>query len=454
MMLCPHHGRCHRRLMAPRTECLVSVIIITSMILNLLLSSHMMVAALCYPSFTYHPMRTSRLHVPSTKECAVSRQRDYNSLRHPQSSHRRHSQSGITLFAMPPNESEEEIDESSNHESDNNVTLSLPTPKVTAESFLFTFPLLMALIALLTHRPLALGFHNLCELWSVGTWDTTTSNQSDKVIDLIRSGLNGPVATSIAILFGTLVANTISNLIDRNANMHKLWICTSEDIRMARVAFNSFSDTDKRDANSKLDLFVERNYGDVFANRITVGAVRECTPYLEDCLRAIQNARIYNASNSNYSNAAYNEAYNAIARLRDHQGNLIATIQRRFPWFHYANLVTLALSICTIYLIETDPDVPEFIAEPQIALSWSLLIGTFSMLFVVVRDLSSPLTGIARVRYFIYEYDLFCLQGNHSVQCLLCLPSSFHQVLYMTEDYDVKQIEEYARRWDLPDRRS
>ena len=394
MMLCTHLERRHRRLMATRTECLVSIVIITSMIWNLLISSHMMVAALCYPSFTYHPMRTSRLHVPASKDCAVTRQRDS------QSSRGRPSQSGISLYAMSPNESEEE-EKGSNNESDNNVTLSLPTPKVTAESFLFTFPLLMALIALLTHRPLALGFHNLCELWSAGTWHAKTPNHSDNVIDLIRSGLNGPVATSIAILFGTLVANTISNLIDRNANMHKLWISTSEEIRMARVAFDSFSDTDKRDANSKLDLFVERNYGDVFANRITVGAVRECTPYLEDCLRAIQNARIYNASNSNYSNAAYSEAYNAIARLRDHQGNLIATIQRQFPWFHYANLVTLALSICTIYLIETDPDVPEFIAEPQIALSWSILVGTFFMLFVVVCDLTSPLTGMTRVSLFV-----------------------------------------------------
>ena len=75
----------------------------------------------------------------------------------------------------------------------------------------------------------------------------------------------------------------------------------------------------------------------------------------------------------------------------------MAYVQRKFPGFHYANLITLAITICLIFLIETDPNTVDFLAEPQLALSWALLIGVFSMLFVVVFDLSSPLAGITRV---------------------------------------------------------
>lgn len=293
----------------------------------------------------------------------------------------------------------------------NDTVKATASPKV--EYLIFFFPIFMALTAFVTHRPFAQFFHNVCDFFSFMVWESAPGGE---VLDVVRSGLNGPVVTSIAILFGTLVANTVTTLIDRNASIMKASISLSEEVRMARVMFDSFSPRYRTEANNRLNRFVERWLADFWSDQTSLASLRKLTPYLEDCIRLVHEAQ---RDLTECDCVATGEVYSALQRLRAFQTETMSQLQRTFPWFHYANLITLALAICVIFLIDTDPDTANSAAEPQLALSWSLLVGTFSMLFVVVADLSSPVTGITRQ-------------------------------IFATEDLSMKSIEIYVRCWDTP----
>jgi hypothetical protein len=94
--------------------------------------------------------------------------------------------------------------------------------------------------------------------------------------------------------------------------------------------------------------------------------------------------------------AAVDEAYGAsvcITRLLNNRALLICAIQSKFPKFQYANLATLAATICFIFLTETYSTTQQQqealdsldVADNQLAFAWSILIGTSSMLFVCAK---------------------------------------------------------------------
>jgi len=295
-----------------------------------------------------------------------------------------------------------------------------------AEYLIFTFPILMAAVSLETHRSFALEFHNVCDWVTKNGWDDgllvlsgQQQSQQEDALGLVRSGLNGPVVTSIAILFGTLVANTISTLIDRNLSIQRCGIAMGEEIRMTRLMLDSFSYRYRDEGNRRLNVFVEEWLADFWSGSTTIASLRKLTPYLEDCIRLIHDAN--RDSTEQQSGAAIGEAYTSLTKLRSLQAETMAQSQRSYPWFHYANLIVLGFGICVIFLIDTDPDTVQndFSAEPQLALSWSLLVGTLSMLFVVVCDLTSPLAGITRQ-------------------------------IFASDDLSLKQIEVYVRCWNTP----
>ena len=258
------------------------------------------------------------------------------------------------------------------------------------ESVIFSFPILMALTAFVTHQSFALGFHAVCDTLTETFWDRSTP----EVLDVVRAGLNAPVVTSIAILFGTLAANTINTLIDKNSDILRCGILMGEAVRTARCTFDSFSKDYRDAANTQLDAFVDEFLRNFWADKTNIVTLRQLSPHIEKCTRCIH--RVGRQADSN-PGAAVGEAYVALQRIKDLQGDLMAATQRKFPWFHYANLCTLGASTCVIFLIDTDPDTVNFAAEPQLALGWSMLVGTLSMLAVVVYDLNSPIAGITRV---------------------------------------------------------
>jgi hypothetical protein len=73
----------------------------------------------------------------------------------------------------------------------------------------------------------AIAFHHT--LHALSPADASTHGSSAAAImELVLPALNGPVVTTIAILFGTLVVTTMERLVARNAEIHKLTIAMVE----------------------------------------------------------------------------------------------------------------------------------------------------------------------------------------------------------------------------------
>ena len=92
------------------------------------------------------------------------------------------------------------------------------------------------------------------------------------------------------------------------------------------------------------------------------------------------------------------QAYDTLNRLIQTRSNLITNYETYFPLWHYGNLCILALAICFIFLTLTDKPALLFLGGFQLRICWAMLIGTFSMLAVVIYDLNSILSGTFQVR--------------------------------------------------------
>ena len=60
-------------------------------------------------------------------------------------------------------------------------------------------------------------------------------------------------------------------------------------------------------------------------------------------------------------------------------------------------MVALAITILFVFLLETDQDAVQFLLGFQLSICWALLVGTYSLLAVVIYDLTTPFVGVFRV---------------------------------------------------------
>ena len=103
------------------------------------------------------------------------------------------------------------------------------------------------------------------------------------------------------------------------------------------------------------------------------------------------------------------QAYDTLNRLIQTRSNLITNYENSFPLWHYGNLYILALAICFIFLTLTDKPALLFLGGFQLRICWAMLIGTFSMLAVVIYDLNSILSGTFQVKiHFMCDNIIKC----------------------------------------------
>mmetsp|Transcript_10434 Transcript_10434/g.28847 ORF Transcript_10434/g.28847 Transcript_10434/m.28847 type:complete len:426 (+) Transcript_10434:71-1348(+) len=261
------------------------------------------------------------------------------------------------------------------------------------EYLIFAVPILTALVAFATYHPLLKAFSGFCDCLSQNVAFMDDGGSGVLFGPGVRSVLGGPVVTCIAILFGTLVAGTITTLVGRNNNLLKAGINMAEEIRTARLHLETFSPKYQTQINQYLDDFHKNWLLDFGNEHTTLVTIRRLTPFLDDCTRAIHTAR----NDKGETLAAISDASSSIQGIRDCQRDAMVEINRGFPWVHYANLAVLGVSICIIFLIDTSLDKNNLAsAQPQLALAWSLLLGTLSMLTLVVADAASLFSSITR----------------------------------------------------------
>jgi len=280
------------------------------------------------------------------------------------------------------------------------VTTVVGKASVDLEEYLYLVPPIMSCIAFFTYQEIAIGFHTTVDYLSGHNWASVDGGAY--LTDLIEPALTGPVGGFISLLFGTLTSMTIGSLYSRQATMASLLDELLGDLRLLRLHVKTLPTKEYQQQAQRL-IF---NYGSLLLDNI------QATNTSDDVLRKRREAgrrlleqlmQLLHEISADWTvkdqlnGQGLGECYSTVNRLMKTRSSLVTNFENRFPTWHYGNLCILALTILFTFLVLTDKTALLFLGGFQLRICWSMLIGTLSMLVVVVVDLNSPLSGAYKI---------------------------------------------------------
>jgi len=299
-------------------------------------------------------------------------------------------------------------------------------------------PIVMPLLAYSTYESTAQLFDNAVTIISNNNWIAVDGGAYQA--EIITPAINGLVVPSIALLFATLVANTINSLRLRQQQIRTSLNTEANDIRMLSTMVDSLPEelneikhrlrdyliqyTSRIIAESRPGLSVDLQMLDCELNGFLglwnkVSMASYNTMYVDTMLpvsnETINNSSLYqndlNISQRQLQSTTqvlpsyiFTEAYDALTRLRSERSIRLSSLQSTYPPLHYVILTLLGTSICTTFLMETNQELLIFLSAIQLRILWSMLIGTFSALAVVNYDLRDPFRGSYNVAISVDQF--------------------------------------------------
>lgn len=269
----------------------------------------------------------------------------------------------------------------------------------------WTLPPLLAAVAYGTYSDTSRAFYDWIQHLAVGSsssssllspGDSTMMAGSSISIsnDMVETVLSGPVTLSVSILFGTLVAMTIQTLYDRQRSIHKELVSQIEEVHDTQLLLQGFPEPFKTRGLVLLQTFVSEWLHQFELGQVTAETVRE--RHEISLLLLLLND--VSQQQDQQEVASLSEVYSAIQRFKDIRSNLIAALQTTFSPAHYGNMVLLAVTLLFVFLLETSTpaqaDSNATLLTFQLRICWAVLIGTYTMLAVVIYDLCTPWSGI------------------------------------------------------------
>jgi hypothetical protein len=225
------------------------------------------------------------------------------------------------------------------------------------------------------------------------------SNKNFVVVDggayeskIIAPAINGVVVPSIAILFATLISETITSLRQRQQDIRTTINMEAGELRVLQAMIDAFPPGSlvQDRCRSYLVQYTSRLIAEsqpASAQKINEasGADSEMTGFLA-ALNQVNGKSVVHDS-------ILAESYMAVARLNSERSQRISSLQSTFPALHFVILTVLAASICGAFLLETNQDILIFLNAVQLKLLWAMLVGVFSALGTVCYDLADPFRG-------------------------------------------------------------
>ena len=273
------------------------------------------------------------------------------------------------------------------------IEVTSPSTVQVRQGFLWVIPVLSSLLAFLSFKGMTHSFHTIIERLSRNQWTPSTEAELDLQTQVITQVVNGPVITSISVLFATLVSTTVSFLHDRQITLKSLFVKQIDELRILHVILKQMPESLRQDARHLTHEYTERL---VQNEREEQTSTDTLDSYLCHLLLLFQSQML----NSRNTSPLFGMAYECVTRIQQAQSNRWTALQTKFPIMHYATLSLLALAICISFLVATDQSVMIF-ESLQVRILWTILIGAFTSLAVVCYDLSSPFAGAYQVRKII-----------------------------------------------------
>lgn len=308
-------------------------------------------------------------------------------------------------------------------------------PMETMELALKYLPFIMPIVAYFTYEPTAKVFNLMVQFLSSNNWIAVDGGQYQAVI--ITPAINGLVVPSLALLFATLMNNTINTLRQRQLQIRTSLNTEANDLRMLATVLDSLPPELVKAKNHLREYLIqyasrviaESKPGLSIENHMYIGSMdielngflrmwnglsmsTYGTIVIETMLPAASNyTTLDQAKFDPYQNQLgissrerqnfvpflspyiFTETYDALTRLRKERSIRVSALQATYPMLHYAILALLAGSICAVFLMETNQDLLLFLSAIQLKVLWSMLIGTFSALVCIEVDMIDPFRG-------------------------------------------------------------
>ena len=268
-------------------------------------------------------------------------------------------------------------------------------PKVQLrQGLLWAIPVATSLLAFTSFKSVAQGFESIVQaLGDESSWTPDTEAEVDLQTQVITQVVNGPVITSISVLFATLVSITISFLHNRQINIKS---CEARTLlllqNLHQIVRQLPQSTMRQEAKLLTHDYAESLIKNQGEDQTAVSIAPIATLHKLQLFLQTQMANAKSRSKS----PLISMAYECVSQIQETHSNRCLFLQNKFPIMHYTTLALLAMAICISFLVATDQSRRVMESLP-VKMLWSILIGAFTSLAVVCYDLSAPFVGAYRV---------------------------------------------------------
>lgn len=272
---------------------------------------------------------------------------------------------------------------------------------VRAWDFVMTYiPVVNPILAYFTYPMVVMSWTDLVLLISNKNWMPADGGAYQA--EIITPAVNGIVLPAISILFATLISQTVTTLRQRQIDLRTCLNLEACELRNLESLVDSFAESIEK--NNLRRVLVE----------YTVRIINESAAEDEDT-KIVPGKSEMNDFFSTLNQMSANkdirteptllsEAYGSVARLNSQRSTRVSALQATFPAMHYLVLCTLASSICLSFLLETNQKALIFLADTELRVLWTILIGAFSALSAICYDLLHPFRGNYQIMMSVPQF--------------------------------------------------
>ncbi len=276
---------------------------------------------------------------------------------------------------------------------------------------LWKIPFLAGLLSFGCFRSVTQITYQAINWASQRTWLPTTEEQMNLQTNVVTQVVNGPVITSISVLFASLLSTTIANLHSRQVAIQRSLVWEIHHLRELQLLMDSplaqccLSRQQHEEAKTLIQGYRERllsqstNFTD--PHLYIESNLRSVSYWCDSVLSHYHQIVARRPTAPPVSPEALVDQIRRISTglLEGRVNQWTALLSLNFPFVHYLTLSVLAISILVSFIVATAQGEVLFRSDglQSVRILWSLLIMTFAALGVLCYDLSRPFGGSYKV---------------------------------------------------------
>ena len=278
--------------------------------------------------------------------------------------------------------------------------------RISTRQQLWIIPFVVSGSSVWSFQALARNFRRLVEWASRNhSWIPTSEQAVNLQTNVVTQVVNGPVITSVSILFATLASLTISNLYQRQTDIRQTYAMEVEALRELKLWIASASSKSRHISGEEILQKYIHQFGEEVAQTkraSLLASVWDGDIFLMKLLEWCQDLLIHHTARHDMIISQIQQALQTILEQRHLRWLALTTT---FPMVHWMTLGFLALGIAVAYLVAVDQQDFLLFDALQIKILWGVLIGGFTSLGILCYDLSRPFGGAYQVRATFASFE-------------------------------------------------